>query len=125
MTTQYRGYKDLKVYELAYKLAMEIFWDTKSFPKEENYSLTDQIRRASRSIPGLIAEGWRKRRYPKSFVLRLTDAWGEEGEVQVWLDMSHDCQYLSEERYLYYCQKYAEVGKMLYSMIQHPEKFCY
>jgi len=121
----YRGYRDLRVYQLSYGLAMEVFHDSKQFPKEEMYSLTDQLRRASRSIPGLIAEAWRKRRYEKTFVAKLTDAWGEQGETEVWLDMSSECGYLPPERHAYYRKKYEEVGKMLYSMIEQPEKFCF
>ena len=70
----YRGFRDLKVYQLAYKLAMEIFEKTKKFPKEEKYSLTGQIRRSSRSVPANIAEAWRKRRYEKTFVSKLVDS---------------------------------------------------
>jgi len=125
MSTQYRGFRDLKVYQLAYALSMEIFKETRSFPKEETYSLTDQIRRASRSIGAGIAEGWRKRRYAKSFVSKLVDSWAEEAEVEVWLDTAYDCGYLSEDRHAYYRGKYEEVSKMLYSMIEQPEKFCY
>jgi four helix bundle protein len=125
MATQYRGYRDLKVYQLAYKLSLEIFQETRSFPREEIYSLTDQIRRSSRSIPAGIAEGWRKRRYVKSFVSKLVDSWGEEAEVEVWLDTARDCGYISEERHTYFRKKYEEVSKMLYSMIEQPEKFCY
>jgi len=76
---EYRGYRDLKVYQLAYRLAMEIFEITKSFPAVEKYALTDQIRRSSRSVPANIVEAWYKRRYPKMFVSKLTDAQGEAG----------------------------------------------
>ena len=79
----YRGFRDLIVYQLSYKLAIEIFEVTKSFPKEEKYSLTDQIRRSSRSVPTNIAEAWSKRRYPKSFVNRLVDSDGETSETTV------------------------------------------
>ena len=88
-----RGYRDLKVYELAYKLAMEIFNESKSFPKEERYSLTDQIRRSSRSVATNIAEGYRKRRYPNMFVSKMADADSEGTETQVWLDFAQDCGY--------------------------------
>jgi four helix bundle protein len=85
---QYRGFRDLKVYQLSYQLALEIFEITKGYPKEELYSLTDQIRRSSRSTPSNIAEAWRRRRYPKSFVNKLTDSLTEESETEVWLDFS-------------------------------------
>ena len=117
------GFRDLKVYQLAYKLAMEIFRETKSFPPEEKYSLTDQIRRSSRSVPANIAEGYRKRRYEKMFVSKMADADGEATETQVWLDFARDCGYLSKERQDELTKSYEEVGRMLGSMIAHPEKF--
>ena len=80
---QYRGYRDLKVYQLSYKQALEIHEITKHFPKEEKYSLTDQIRRSSRSVPAIIAEAWKKRRYQKMFVAKIVDAAGEAGETEV------------------------------------------
>jgi len=88
---KYKGYKDLKVYRLAYKLAMEIFQITRSFPEEEKYSLADQITRSSRSVTSNLAEAWKKRRYVKMFVSKLVDAAGEAGETEVWLDYSLDC----------------------------------
>lgn len=91
-----RGYKDLKVYQLAYKLAMEIFEISKPFPKEEKYSLTDQIRRSSRSVSVNIGEGYRKRKYPKHFSSKMTDADGECTETQIWLDFAMDCKYIDE-----------------------------
>ncbi|MCJ7749197.1 MAG: four helix bundle protein [Desulfobacterales bacterium] len=118
-----RGYRDLKVYQLAYKLAMDIFNESKSFPKEERYSLTDQIRRSSRSIAANIAEGFRKRRYPNMFVSKMADADSETAETQVWIDFAHDCGYLSQERHDKLIIGYEDVGKMLGSMISAPEKF--
>jgi four helix bundle protein len=118
-----RGYRDLKVYQLAYKLAMEIFVESKSFPIEERYSLTDQIRRSSRSVAGNIAEGFRKRRYRNMFVSKLTDADSEATETQVWLDFANDCGYLSKERHDDLISGYEDVGKMLGSMMATPEKF--
>jgi len=82
------SFKGLIVYQKAYKLAMEVFEIPKNFPKEEKYSLTDQIRRSSRSITSCIAESWSKRRYEKAFVNKLTDSLGEENETEVWLDYS-------------------------------------
>ncbi len=118
-----QGYRDLKVYQLAYRLAMEIFNETKGFPKDERYSLTDQIRRSSRSVAANIAEGYRKRQYPKMFVSKLADSDGETAETQVWLDFSRDCGYLSVERHDELMKSYEEVGKMLGSMMAHPERF--
>ena len=117
------GYRDLKVYQKAYQLAMAIFNMSKTFPKEERYALTDQIRRSSRSIAENIAEGYRKRQYPKMFVSKLADADGEVAETQVWLDFAHDCGYVSSEAYESLIKGYAEIGKMLGSMIKAPEKF--
>jgi four helix bundle protein len=118
-----RGYRDLKVYQLAYKLAMEIFNESKSFPKEERYSLTDQIRRSSRSVATNIAEGFRKRRYPNMFISKLADADSEGAETQVWLDFARDGGYLSRDRHDELIEGYEEVGRMLGSMMAKPEKF--
>ena len=118
-----RGFRDLKVYQLAYKLAMEVFEESKTFPKEERYSLTDQVRRSSRSVPGNIAEGYRKRMYPKMFVSKMADADAEAAETQVWLDFAYDCVYLSQKRHDELIEGYEEVGKMLGGMITNPEKF--
>jgi len=117
------GYRDLKVYQMAYDLALEIFEESKSFPKEERYSLTDQIRRSSRSVVANIAEGYRKRRYPNMFMLRLTDADGEATETQVWLDFAHDSGYVTKKRQKQSIAGYEEVGKMLGGMMSKPEKF--
>ena len=121
----YRGFRDLKVYQLSYKLALEIFELTKSFPKEEKYSLIDQIRRSARSVSTNIAEAWYKRKYPKSFISKLVDAAGEAGETEVWIDFSFAHGYLDIEKQEYFIEKYNEVGKMLSSMINQPDKFCY
>lgn len=120
---QLKGHRDLKVYQLAYKLAMDIFKASKSFPKEEKYSLTDQIRRSSRSIAANIAEGFRKRQYPKMFVSKLADADGEATETQVWLDFAHDCEYMPPEIHAELIKGYEDVGKMLGTMMSMPEKF--
>lgn len=121
---EYNGYRDLKVYQLSYKLAMEIFEITKSFPKEEKYSLVDQIRRSSRSIPANIAEAWKKRKYPKMFVSKLHDAAGEAGETEVWLDFAKDSGYLALNKYKKLFSEYDEVNKMLYGMVAKHDKFC-
>lgn len=121
---KYKGYKDIKVYKLAYKLAMEIFEITKSYPKEEKYSLTDQITRSSRSVTSNLAEAWKKRRYVKMFVSKVVDAAGEAGETEVWLNYSLDCGYITKDKYEYFIEGYDEVNRMLYGMIDKPEKFC-
>jgi four helix bundle protein len=122
--TVLRGFRDLIVYQKSFALAMKIFELTKSFPKEERYSLTDQIRRSSRSIPTNIAEAWAKRIYPKVFVNKLTDSLGEENETEVWLDFSRECQYINPEIHAQFITEYDEVRRMLISMINTPEKFC-
>ncbi len=121
--TKPTGFRDLKVYQLAYERAMEIFCESKFFPAEEKYSLTDQKRRSSRSVAGNIAEGYRKKRYPKMFVNKMADADGEATETQVWLDFARDCGYLSSERQANLTVRYEEVGRMLGGMINHPERF--
>ena len=121
----YRGFRDLKVYQLSYQLAVAIFQVTKAFPKEEKYSLVDQIRRSSRSVAANISESWGRRKYPKSFVSKLIDSIGEADETTVWLDFSKDFKYINIEKYDSLIQKYNEVCKMLNSMINQPEKFCY
>lgn len=102
---------------------MDIFEITKTFPKEEQYSLTDQIRRSSRSVPTNISEAWKKRLYPKMFVSKIADAAGEAGETEVWLDISKDTSYLPKEKYDELASGYEEVSRMLYGMIDKPDKF--
>lgn len=118
-----RGYRELNVYQLAYKLAMEVFEVSKSFPKEEKYSLTDQIRRSSRSVCANIGEGYRKRKYPKHFSSKMTDADGECSETQIWLDFARDCKYIDSEVRNKMFIEYEGVGRMLGSMADNPEKF--
>ncbi len=117
------GFRQLKVYQKAYKLAMEIFEMSKKFPVEEKYSLTDQIRRSSRAVCSNIAEAYRKRRYPKHFTSKITDSDAEASETVVWLDFAMDCNYISSETHDRLEKEYEEVGKMLGSMADHPEKF--
>jgi four helix bundle protein len=118
-----RGHRDLKVYQLAYSLAMRIFKETKTFPQEERYSLTSQIRRSSRSVAANIAEGFRKRQYPSMFVSKLADSDAEATETQVWLDFARDCGYLSAQHHDELVARYEEIGRMLHAMIDHPERF--
>ena len=119
---EYKGFRGLIVYQLSYRLAVEIFEITKSFPKEERYSLTDQIRRSSRSVASNIAEAWSRRRYPKSFVSKLIDSLGEADETTVWLDFAKDFKYLEDKKFNYFTLKYEEVCKMLNSMINKDRK---
>lgn len=118
------SFRDLTVYKKTRQLSLEIFQVTKSFPKEEMFSLTDQIRRSSRSIGAQIAEAWAKRRYPKHFISKLTDADGEQQETQHWLIISADCGYLTEKQLAIYSEKCAEIGRLLGGMIAKAELFC-
>ena len=118
-----QGHRDLKVYQAAFNLAMEIFNVSKTFPQEERYSLTDQIRRSSRSVAANIAEGYRKRQYPNMFVSKLADADAEATETQVWLDFARNCGHLSTDAHAQLTAGCEEIGKMLGSMIAHPERF--
>lgn len=118
-----RGHRDLKVYQLAYKLAMEVFRKSRTFPQEEKYSLTSQIRRSSRSVAANIAEGFRKRQYPNMFASKLADSDAEATETLVWLDFARDCGYMARKEHESLTAAYEEVGKMLSSMIRNPEKF--
>ena len=118
------SFRDLIVYQKAYKLAMEIFEISKDFPKEEKYSLTDQIRRSSRSVTSNISEAWAKRIYPKSFISKSSDSLGEEYETENWLDYSRDCKYINEDDHKKLTNGYDEVRKMLISMMNNPDKYC-
>jgi four helix bundle protein len=119
------GFRDLIVYQKGYKLAMAIFEITKGFPKEEQYSLTDQIRRSSRSVTSNLCEAWAKRIYEKSFVSKLSDSLGEAYETEGWLDYSKDCGYIEPTAHSDLLCQSDEVRKMLISMISNPEKFCH
>lgn len=118
-----RGHRDLKVFQLSYRLAMEIFHLTRHFPREELFSLTDQIRRSSRSVAANLAEGFRKRRYPNMLVNKLTDCDAEATETQVWLDFARDCGYMSREDHSRLTIGYEEVGKILSGMMANPQRF--
>ncbi len=117
------NFKDLKVYQMSYALAMEIFHLSKSFPKDEIYSLTSQIRRSSRSVCHNIAEAYRKRSYPNHFVSKCTDSDAEASETTVSLDFAKDCGYITVDIHQSLISRYEEVGKMLGGMIEHPERF--
>jgi four helix bundle protein len=122
-TKQINSAKDLKVYQEAYALAMEIFEINKTWPVEEKYSLTDQIRRSSRSVCSNLREAWAKRRYEAHFLSKLTDADGENSETDTWLDFAKDCGYLGVNDYERLAEKCNSVGKMLGSMLRNPEPF--
>jgi len=120
---QIKSAKDLTVYKRAYELAMEIFHVSKHFEPEERYSLTDQLRRSSRSVCSNLREAWAKRRYEAHFVSKLTDSDGENGETETWLDFAYDCGYLPKRDHAFFTEKCHEVGAMLGSMIQDPSSF--
>jgi len=123
------SFRDLKVYQKAFKLAMDIFKMTKDFPEEEKYAqeekyaLTTQIRKSSRSVCSSIGEGYRKRKYQAHFVSKMTDSDMENSETQVWLDFSLSCKYISKDVYKGYLERSEEIGRMLNHMIENPEKY--
>lgn len=116
-------FKNLLAYQKAFQLSMQIFEISKSFPKEERYSLTDQIRRSSRSVCANLAEAYRKRIYPKHFISKLTDSDGENSETDVWLDFALACKYISDENYILLNSQSTEIGKLINFMINNPDKF--
>ena len=116
-------FQDLLAYKKSVDAAMNIFEISKAFPKEEIYSLTDQIRRSFRSVSANIAESYRKRIYPKLYTSKLTDSDAENSEIQVWLEYAWRCKYLSDELYKKLIQDSEEIGKLLNYMVLHPEKF--
>jgi four helix bundle protein len=119
-----RTAKDLDIYRSAYELAMELFVISKSWPKDERYALTDQIRRSSRSVCANLREAWAKRRYPGHFVLKITDADAENSETDTWLDFARDTHCLSAEEHNKLTAKVAEVGRMLGGILKNYESFC-
>ena len=116
-------FKELLAYKKAFDLSMKIFELSKSFPKEEKYSLTDQVRRSSRSVCANIAEAYRKRRYPKHFISKLTDSDGENSETNTWLDFALACKYISDNDYNNFSNQSKEIGKLINYMINNPGKF--
>lgn len=116
-------FKKLLAYQKSFDLAMSIFETSKSFPKEETYSLTDQIRRSSRSVCANISESYRKRRYPKHFISKLTDADAENSETNTWLEFALACDYISSEDFSKFSEEGKEIGKLINYMVNNPEKF--
>ena len=117
------GFKGLNVYKDSYKMAMKIFNLSKSFPASELYGLTSQIRRSSRAVSANIAEGYRKRLYPRHFASTMTNADAECSETLVWLDFALDCGYMDPDTHKNIVLVYQEIGRKLGSMIENPEKF--
>ena len=118
------NFRDLRVYQSARKYARRIFAVSTTFPREERYALTDQIRRASRSVHANVAEAWRKRRYPASFASKLSDADAEAAEVQSWLDSALDCHYIEQQLHDDLDDQYDHIGAQLNLMMEHSEKWC-
>ena len=116
-------FKELLAYQKAFKLAMEIFQLSKSFPKEEQYALTDQIRRSSRSVCACIAESYRKRKYQAHFISKLSDGDMENSETHVWLEFAFSCEYIEKETHERLVLEVIEIGKLLIFMMLYPEKF--
>lgn len=124
MNKQISKPQDLEAYRAAYDLAMKIFRLSKGWPAEERYSLTDQIRRSSRSVGANLSEAWAKRRYLAHFVAKLTDADGENLETQTWLRFAHDCRYLEGADFTACLGASEEVGRLLGGMLAKPDSFC-
>lgn len=123
-TTRINSVRDLEVYRIAFDTAMEIFEISKKFPPEEKYSLTDQMRRSSRSVCTNLAEGWRKRRYKAVFINKLSDAAQEAAETQTWLEFALKCRYINEEIYKNLNDKYEHIFAMLITMERKADAFC-
>ncbi len=123
MREQIKTHRDLEVFQMAFKQSMEIFEWSKKFPKAETYSLTDQVRRSSRSVCANLAEAWRKRRYEAAFISKLSDAEAEAAETQVWLDFSLACGYLPEEMHKGLYQQYDFILGKLVNMIRQSDQW--
>ncbi len=119
-----KSFRDLNVYKLALEQAKRIFIVTKNFPKEETYSLTDQIRRSSRAVNAMVAESWARRKYQAAFVNKISEALGETMETQAWLDHACECGYINSELYRELDDAWQRVGAMLNRMIQRADDFC-
>ena len=119
-----KSFRELIAYQKARAAAKEVFHLTKRFPREELYSLTDQIRRSSRAIGAMIAEAWARRRYEAVFVNKLNEAQGEAAESQSWLDDARDCEYLTAAEHARYDALFQEVGAILQGMIDRSDTFC-
>lgn len=119
-----RGFRDLDVYVLTREQAKKLFVLSKDFPREELYSLTDQIRRSSRAVNAMIAEAWARRRYRAAFINKIDEALGEAMENQAWLDHASDCGYIDRTQYRSLDESWQKVGAMLNRMIQRADDFC-
>lgn len=117
------GFRELIVYKKSFSLAMRVYEITKEFPPEEKYSITDQIRRSSRSVCSNVGEAYRKRQYPKHFVSKLSDSDSENTETQIWFDFALACKYINKESYDVLVKDSEEVGRLLNYMMINPDKF--
>ena len=123
-TKRIKSVRDLEVYKLAFDAAMEIFEISKNFPKEETYSLTNQMRKSSRSVCVNLSEGWRKRRYKAVFINKLSDAGQEGAETQTWLEFALACKYIDRKTFARLDEKYEHIFAMLFTMEQKADSFC-
>jgi len=119
-----RGFRELDVYKIGLEHARTVYEISRTFPPEERYSLTDQLRRSSRAVNAMIAEGWARRRYPASFVNKLNEAMGEAMETQAWLDRALACKYLSQTQHDQLDDAFQHIGAMLNRMIDRTSDFC-
>ncbi len=125
MADKINSVRDLEVYKIGFAAAMEIYQISKTFPSDERFSMTDQIRRSSRSVCSNLAEAWRKRRYPAVFINKLTDAQQEASETQTWLDFCLACEYINQQTFKRLDQEYEKILGMLNSMEMKADKFCF
>jgi four helix bundle protein len=119
-----RSFRDLDVYTQAREQAKRVFIASKSFPREERFSLTDQIRRSSRAVNAMIAEAWARRMYPAAFVNKIDEAMGEAMETQAWLDHALDAEYINQSQHRTLDDSWHRIGAMLNRMIQRADDFC-
>jgi four helix bundle protein len=119
-----RSFRDLDVYTQAREQAKRVFIASKSFPREERFSLTDQIRRSSRAVNAMIAEAWARRMYPAAFVNKIDEAMGEAMETQAWLDHALDAEYINQSQHRTLDDSWQRIGAMLNRMIQRADDFC-
>lgn len=119
-----KSFRDLRVYQLTLEQAKRIFVISRDFPKEETYSLTDQIRRSSRAVNAMIAEAWARRKYQAAFVNKINEALGEAMETQAWLDHARECGYIKSDLYHELDEAWQRIGAMLNRMIQRADDFC-
>jgi four helix bundle protein len=123
MTGAVRSHRDLRVYQGAFELAKNVFDLSKGFPSEERYALTDQFRRASRSVCANLGEAWRKRKYAAAFVAKLNDAEAEAGECQVWAEFALSCGYIDQPTFNRFIDGYEHVLRQLTLMMENPRKW--